>query len=95
METSTTTAPAPAPIVEHTHISRVTYDYMRQRIADLEAANAQLQADVTYWEKQTNHWYMKANYTDLELQLMYRRRSRGADELTGEWAPAAQQSAVA
>lgn len=38
---------------------------------------------------------MKANYTDIELQLMYRRRSRGADELTGERQPAQQQSAVA
>ncbi|MGW9159280.1 hypothetical protein [Microbacterium sp. NPDC055665] len=68
---------------------------MRQRIAELEATNIQLQADVTHWEQQTNHWYLKANYTDVERQLMYRRRSRGADELTGEWQPAAQQSAVA
>ena len=91
---STTTAPTP--LVEHPHISWNTYEYMRQKIADLEAANAQLQADVAHWERETNHWYLKANYTDLELQLMYRRRSRGADELTGEWQPATElQSAVA
>lgn len=90
---STTTAPAP--LVERPHISWVTYEYMRQRIAELEAANAQLQGDVTYWEGQTNHWYMKATYTDLERQLMYRRRSRGADEITGEWQPAQQRNAVA
>jgi hypothetical protein len=50
---------------------------------------------VTHWEQQTNHWYMKATYTDLERQLMYRRRSRGADELTGQWLSSdEQQSAV-
>ncbi|KQQ66938.1 hypothetical protein [Microbacterium sp. Leaf320] len=65
--------------------------YIRYPIAELEAEKAQLQADVAHWERETNHWYLKANYTDLELQLMYRRRSRGADELTGEWQPAAQQ----
>jgi hypothetical protein len=92
---NTTTTTAPASIIERPHISWVTYEYMRQKIAELEAANAQLQADVTFWEQQTNTWYMKATYTDLERQLMYRRRSRGADELTGEWQPAEQQSAAA
>ena len=52
------------------------------------------QRDVARWERETNHWYMKANYTDLALQLMYRRHSRGADELTGEWRPATEQQAV-
>ena len=75
----------PAPLVERPHISWATYEFMRQKIAELEAANAQLQADVTYWEQQTNDWYLKANYTDLERQIMYRRRSRGADEFTGKW----------
>ncbi len=93
MNTSTTAAPAP--IIERPHISWETWNFMRQEIARLEAEKAQLEADVTHWEQQANHWYMKATYTDLERQLMYRRRSRGADELTGEWAPAAQQSAVA
>lgn len=68
---------------------------MRQRIAELEAGNAQLQSDVTHWEQQTNHWYLKATHADIERQLMYRRRARGADELTGEWQPAQQQSDVA
>lgn len=84
---------APTPLVEHPHISWATYEYMRQKIADLEPEKAQLQADVAHWERETNHWYMKANYTDLELQLMYRRRSRGAGELTGEWRTTAEQSA--
>ncbi|MDQ0647292.1 hypothetical protein QFZ53_001488 [Microbacterium natoriense] len=85
---NTTTTTAPAPIVERPHISWVTYEYMRQRIAELEATTVQLQADV-------NHWSMKATYTDLERQVMHRRRSRGADELTGEWPAADQQAAVA
>ncbi|KQQ66940.1 hypothetical protein [Microbacterium sp. Leaf320] len=90
------TTAAPTPLVEHPHISWATFEYMRQKIADLEAEKAQLQADVAHWEQQTNHWYLKATYTDLELQLMYRRRSRGANELTGEWNPATeQQGAVA
>lgn len=93
MNTSTITAAAPT--IERPHISWETWNFMRQRIAELEAANTQLQAAVTFWEQQANHWYMKANYTDIELQLMYRRRSRGADELTGEWQPAEQRSAVA
>lgn len=90
-----TTTTAPAPIIERPNISWETWNYMRQEIARLEAENAQLQADVAYWERETNHWYIKATYTDLERQLMYRRRSRGADELTGRWAPAAQSSAAA
>jgi hypothetical protein len=88
---NTATAMAPAPIIDRPNISWETWNFMRQEIARLVAEKAQLQADVTHWEQQTNHWYMKATYTDLERQIMYRRRSRGANELTGEWEPAAHQ----
>ncbi len=80
---------------EHHHVSEATYLYMREEIARLQAENAQLTRDVAYWEQQTNHWYMRAHYTDEELRIMYLRRSRGQDQLTGEWLTPEQQEAIA
>ncbi|MFB8191362.1 hypothetical protein ACFC14_18745 [Microbacterium sp. NPDC055988] len=76
-----TTGPATSE-VERPHISWATYEYMRHAIERLEAENAQLRANVAYWEHQTNHWYMKANYSETELETMYRRRSRIELEFT-------------
>lgn len=56
------TTTAPTPLVEHPHISWVTYEYMRQKISELEAANVRRQTDVARWERETNHWYLKAIY---------------------------------
>jgi len=77
---------------ERHHVSWEAWNFMRHEIARLQAENAQLRGDVAYWEQQANHWYMKANYSEVELAMFARRRSRGLDEATGEWVPDARQN---
>lgn len=58
-------------------VSWESWNWMRQEIIRLTAENAELQRDVEFWQHQTNHWYMKATYTDQEIAEFERRRSRG------------------
>lgn len=60
-------------------VSWEAFNWMRQEIARLTSENAQLQIDVDYWQQQTNHWCMKANYTEEEIAEFYRRRSIEGD----------------
>lgn len=87
---ATTTTPA----AERPHISWETWNYMKQEIARLQAEADQLRGEVSYWEQQTNHWYMKANYSEIEIAAFIRRRSRGQDGHSGEWLPIEQQHAA-
>lgn len=56
-------------------VSWEAYNWMRHEIARVSAENAQLRLDVEYWQQQTNHWYMKATYTDEQIAEFARRRS--------------------
>lgn len=64
--------------------SQVSAAFMAQEITRLKGENEDLQNDVGYWQNQTNHWYMRANYTPEQIAEFIRRRSRGIDE-DGEW----------
>lgn len=50
------TIAVPAPIIERPDTSWETWTFMAQGIAELEAGNAKLQPDVTFWEQQINTW---------------------------------------
>ncbi|MEV8249450.1 hypothetical protein AB0O87_00825 [Microbacterium sp. NPDC076768] len=56
-------------------VSWESWNWMRQEIIRLTAENAELQRDAEFWQQQTNHWYMKATYTNEEIADFVRRRS--------------------
>lgn len=58
-------------------VSWEAYNWMRQEIPRLQAEAEQLRRDVEFWRQQTNHWYMKANYTPAQIAKFARRRARG------------------
>jgi len=85
---------------EHLYVADATYEYLRAEnarlqteVAQLKQERAQLHRDLAVQEQQTNHWYMKANYTPAELQIMYTRRSKGMNEFTGAWLTPDEQAA--
>lgn len=67
--------------------SQVAADAMRREIERLTTANAKLEAEVAFWRQQTNHWYMRANYTPAEIAEFDRRRALTIDPETGERLP--------
>lgn len=56
-------------------VSWESWNWMRQEIIRLQAEAEQLRRDVEYWQQQTNHWYMKANYTPEQIAEFGRRLS--------------------
>ncbi|SJN25270.1 hypothetical protein FM104_04805 [Microbacterium esteraromaticum] len=58
-------------------VSWEAHHFMRQELARLQAENADLRGDVDYWQRQTNHWYMKANYSPEQIAEFQRRLSEG------------------
>lgn len=69
---------------EAQHYSQASAAFLHQRVTELTAENEQLERDVAYWQQQTNHWYMRANYSPAEIAEFRRRASMGIDE-NGEW----------
>ena len=61
-------------------VSWEAFNWMRQEIERLQSENAQLEADAEFWRRQTNHWYMKANYSPEEIAEFQRRMSRELDD---------------
>lgn len=61
------------------HYSQVSAAFMAQEVARLKEENEQLHNDVGYWQHQTNHWYMRANYTPQQIAEFIRRRSVAID----------------
>lgn len=60
--------------------SQVTAAAMASELDRLKTQNERLQADVGYWQGQTNHWYMRANYAPEQIAEFIRRRSRMIDD---------------
>jgi hypothetical protein len=58
-------------------VSWEAHNFMRQELARLQAENAELLRDVDYWQRQTNHWYMKATYSPEQIAEFQRRLSEG------------------
>lgn len=58
-------------------VSWETWHFMRQEIERLQAENERLTREAAYWEQQTNHWYLKANYSPAQLDGFRRRRAAG------------------
>ncbi|GEC76701.1 hypothetical protein GCM10010213_26020 [Microbacterium maritypicum] len=57
-------------------VSWESFNWMRQEIARLTAEKVQLELDVEFWKRQTNHWYMKATYSPDEIAEFARKRAK-------------------
>jgi len=66
---------------ERHHVSWETYNALRQMLAREQAEKEQLRAELRRLEHDRDHWHMKANHNDIELQTFARRRNQLADEL--------------